>query len=110
MYAVCRFRIAAGLWVTKQPLMMMPMQRAQALPVSFLHRRWCSCWSTSTTLLRHWQEELELRRQLLFAVKAVGEVDSANAAVGVQLHTERLNVVRTIGTPREVGEIELNLV
>mmetsp|Transcript_84092 Transcript_84092/g.228361 ORF Transcript_84092/g.228361 Transcript_84092/m.228361 type:complete len:235 (+) Transcript_84092:81-785(+) len=64
----------------------------------------------SASLLCHRQEELELRRQLLLAIETVGEVDPANAAIRVELHTERLDVVRAVRAAREVGQVELNLV
>eukprot|EP00401_Gymnodinium_catenatum_P042891 CAMPEP_0117483530 /NCGR_PEP_ID=MMETSP0784-20121206/13984_1 /TAXON_ID=39447 /ORGANISM="" /LENGTH=218 /DNA_ID=CAMNT_0005278063 /DNA_START=53 /DNA_END=709 /DNA_ORIENTATION=- len=56
------------------------------------------------------QEKLELRGKLLFAVKAVGEIDPADPAIRVNLHAQGLNVVRPVGTPREVRQIELDLV
>jgi hypothetical protein len=46
-------------------------------------------------LLLDGQEELELRWELLFAVEAVREVDAADAAVGMDLDTQGLNVVGT---------------
>jgi len=61
-------------------------------------------------LLGNWQEELELWGQLLFRIQAIAEVQPANSAVGVQLHSERLDVIRTIRASREVREVELNLV
>jgi len=67
--------------------------------------RWRSSW-----LLLDRKEELELGRELLLGVEAVGEVDAANAAVSMDLHPKRLNVVRTIRTTRKVRKIELNLV
>ena len=49
------------------------------------------------------QEELELRRQLLLGVEAVREVDAADAAVGVDLHPQRLDVVRSWGEEGQGG-------
>eukprot|EP00306_Pavlova_sp_CCMP459_P004377 CAMPEP_0185165888 /NCGR_PEP_ID=MMETSP1139-20130426/11606_1 /TAXON_ID=298111 /ORGANISM="Pavlova sp., Strain CCMP459" /LENGTH=264 /DNA_ID=CAMNT_0027731309 /DNA_START=764 /DNA_END=1556 /DNA_ORIENTATION=- len=63
-----------------------------------------------TRLLLDGQEEFELRRQLLLRVQAVGEIDAADAAVGVDLHTQGFDVVGAVGAAREVGEIELDLV
>lgn len=40
------------------------------------------------------QEELELRGQLLLGVELVREVDAADAAVRVDLHAQRLDVIR----------------
>mmetsp|Transcript_15465 Transcript_15465/g.46749 ORF Transcript_15465/g.46749 Transcript_15465/m.46749 type:complete len:324 (+) Transcript_15465:184-1155(+) len=56
------------------------------------------------------QEELELGRQVLLGVEAVGEVDAADAAVGVDLHAERLNVVGAVRAAGEVAQVELDLV
>mmetsp|Transcript_1197 Transcript_1197/g.3493 ORF Transcript_1197/g.3493 Transcript_1197/m.3493 type:complete len:203 (+) Transcript_1197:241-849(+) len=63
-----------------------------------------------TALLGNRQEELELRRQLLFAVETVREVDAADAAVRMQLHPQGLDVVRTVGAAGEVRQVELDLV
>ena len=57
-----------------------------------------------------WQEELELWWQLIFSVKSVREVDSPDSAVGVDLNPQGLYVVRTIRSPREIGQVELDLV
>eukprot|EP00405_Crypthecodinium_cohnii_P062678 CAMPEP_0195008026 /NCGR_PEP_ID=MMETSP0326_2-20130528/8132_1 /TAXON_ID=2866 ORGANISM="Crypthecodinium cohnii, Strain Seligo" /NCGR_SAMPLE_ID=MMETSP0326_2 /ASSEMBLY_ACC=CAM_ASM_000348 /LENGTH=187 /DNA_ID=CAMNT_0040015671 /DNA_START=36 /DNA_END=595 /DNA_ORIENTATION=+ len=64
----------------------------------------------STTLLCHGQEQLELQRQLLLAVEAVREVDPSNAAIGVQLHPEGLDIVCAVSATSEIGQVELNLV
>ena len=56
------------------------------------------------------QEKLELRRELLLGVEAVREIDAADAAVRVNLHAERLDVVGAVCTTREVAEVELDLV
>jgi len=61
-------------------------------------------------LLLHRQEELELRRQLLFRVKAVGKVDPSDATVGVDLHAQSLDVVGTVSTASEIRQVELDLV
>lgn len=61
-------------------------------------------------LLGDGQEELELRGKLLLRVEAVGEIDAADAAVGVYLHAQRLDVVRAIRAAREVRQVELDLV
>ena len=49
------------------------------------------------------EEELELGRELLLGVQAIREVDAADAAVRVDLHAERFNVVRSWGAPKEWG-------
>ncbi len=56
------------------------------------------------------EEELELGRELILGVKAIGEVDSSDSAVGVNLDAQRLDVVRAVGASREIGQVELNLV
>mmetsp|Transcript_4432 Transcript_4432/g.11627 ORF Transcript_4432/g.11627 Transcript_4432/m.11627 type:complete len:264 (+) Transcript_4432:95-886(+) len=61
-------------------------------------------------LLLDGQEELELGRQLLLRVEAVRKVDATDAAVGVDLDTERLDVVRAVRTTRKVRQVELDLV
>mmetsp|Transcript_33647 Transcript_33647/g.89221 ORF Transcript_33647/g.89221 Transcript_33647/m.89221 type:complete len:218 (+) Transcript_33647:29-682(+) len=61
-------------------------------------------------LAGHRQEELELGGQLLLAVEAVREVDAADPAIGVELHAQRLDVVRAVGPAGEVREVELDLV
>mmetsp|Transcript_1196 Transcript_1196/g.3488 ORF Transcript_1196/g.3488 Transcript_1196/m.3488 type:complete len:203 (+) Transcript_1196:229-837(+) len=66
--------------------------------------------SGSTAFLGNRQEELELRRQLLFAVETVREVDAADAAVRMQLHPQGLDVVRAVSAARKVGQVELYLV
>ena len=57
-----------------------------------------------------WQEELELGRELIFCVQSIREVDTTNAAVSVDLHTQSFNIVRTIGSACEIGQVKLDLV
>mmetsp|Transcript_32462 Transcript_32462/g.60389 ORF Transcript_32462/g.60389 Transcript_32462/m.60389 type:complete len:243 (+) Transcript_32462:343-1071(+) len=56
------------------------------------------------------QEELELRRQLLFGVETVREVNPPYTAVGMDLDSECLNVIRSVSPSREIAEVELDLV
>ena len=56
------------------------------------------------------EEEFELGREFVLGVEAVAEVDTADAAVGVDLHSQRLDVVRAVSPPREIGQVELDLV
>ena len=56
------------------------------------------------------QEELELRWELLLRVQPIGEVDPPDPAVGVNLNPQGLNVVGSVGPPREVRQVELDLV
>lgn len=48
---------------------------------------------TSSVRFLDGQEELELGGELLLSVELVGEVDAPDAAVGVNLHPQRLNIV-----------------
>ena len=57
-----------------------------------------------------WQEELELWWEFLLGIQAVGEINTPDTAVSMQLHSEGFDVVGSIGTPRKVGQIELNLI
>ena len=61
-------------------------------------------------LLLDGEVELELGGELLLAVEPVGEVDAADAAVGVDLDPERLHVVGAVRPPGEVRQVELDLV
>jgi hypothetical protein len=49
-----------------------------------------------------WQKELEFRRQLIFRVQPVAEVDPTNAAISMDLYAKRLNVVGPVRAAREV--------
>ena len=61
-------------------------------------------------LLLDGEVELELCGELLLAVEPVGEVDAADAAVGVDLDPQRLHVVGAVRPPGEVRQVELDLV
>ena len=67
-------------------------------------------FSSLLSLAGDGEEELELWRELVLGVEAVREVDSADSAVGVDLHAEGLDVVGAVGPACEVGEVELDLV
>ena len=56
------------------------------------------------------QEKFEFWGQLVFSVEAVGEVNSTDSAVSVNLDSEGFDVVSSVGTTSEIGQIELNLV
>ena len=64
-----------------------------------------SLWLTSD-----WQEEFELWWKLILSVKSIREVNSSDSAVGVDLHSEGLNVVGTVSSPGEIRQVKLNLV
>lgn len=52
----------------------------------------------------------EVVGQFLLRVQPVRKVDPAEAAVGVHLHAQRLLVVGAVGSTRELGQVELQLV
>ena len=64
-----------------------------------------SLWLTSNR-----QEEFEFWRQLIFGVEPVGEVDSSNSTVGVDLNSQSLYIIGTVGSSSEIRQIELNLI
>ena len=55
------------------------------------------CHSLACSLLGwlagDWQEELELWWELVFGVESVGEVDSSDSAVSVDLHSKDGNIL-----------------
>jgi len=61
-------------------------------------------------LILHWKIQFEFGRELVFGVKTIGEVDAANPTVGVDLNSERFDVVGSVGSSCEIGEIELDLI
>jgi len=104
----------------------------EATQAAGLGRRASRCSHLALRLAGDGQEELELGRQLVFGVEPIREVDSSDAAVGVDLNSETggmgetsisngafqalsdlpegLNVVGAVGSSGEVGQVELNLV
>lgn len=61
-------------------------------------------------LLLNGEEELELWREFLLAVKPIRKIDSADPAVGMDGDSEGFDVVGSVGPAREVGKVELDLV
>lgn len=61
-------------------------------------------------LLLYGEEELELGREFLLAVEPIGEVNSSDPTVGVDLHAKGFYVVGAVGSASEVREVELDLV
>jgi len=61
-------------------------------------------------LLLDGKEKLELRRKVFLRVQLVAEVQSPDSAVCVHLDTLGLDVVRSVRTPSEITQVELNLV
>lgn len=64
----------------------------------------------SLWLAGNWQEQLELGWEFVFGVESVGEIDSSYSTVSVDLHSEGLDVVSTVGSSGEIGQVELDLV
>jgi hypothetical protein len=58
----------------------------------------------------NWQEKLEFGWELIFSIKSVGEIDSSYSTVGMDLHSKSFNIVGTIGSSSEIGQVELNLI
>lgn len=56
------------------------------------------------------QEKLEFRGKLVLGVESVGEVNTTDAAVSVDLHTQRLDVIRTVRSASEIRQVKLNLI
>ena len=67
-------------------------------------------WSLSLWFSSNWQEEFELWWKLILRVESVGEVDSSNSTVGMNLDSQSLYVIGTIGSASEIRQVELNLV
>ena len=74
--------------------------------------KWLDFWvcSLSLWLTGNWQEELELWWELVFGVESVGEIDSSDSAVSVDLNSKGLYVVGTVGSSGEIRQVELNLI
>ena len=66
--------------------------------------------SLSLWLTSDWQEQFEFWGELVFCVESVGEINSSNSAVGVNLHSKSFNIVGTVSSSSEIGQVELNLV
>ena len=64
----------------------------------------------SLWLTGNWQEKLELWWELVFGVESVGEIDSSDSAVSVDLNSKGLYVVGTVSSSGEIRQIELNLI
>ena len=70
-------------------------------------------WHLRRSLLRltgNGQEEFEFWREFVFSVESVGEVDSSDSAVSVDLNSKSLYVVGTISSSGEIRQVELNLI
>ena len=56
------------------------------------------------------QEQLEFRWQLFLAIQPIREVYSSDPTIGMNAHSQRLYVVASICSSREITQIELNLI
>jgi len=65
---------------------------------------------SSSFVCLNWKEQLELGRQFLFGIQAVGEIDATDATVGVDLDTQCFDVIRTVSSACEISKIELDLI
>jgi len=61
-------------------------------------------------LLLDGKKEFEFWWQLFLGVQSVGEVDTTDAAICMDLHTQGLNIVGTIGSSSKITQIELDLI
>ena len=66
--------------------------------------------SLSLWLTGNWQEELEFWGELVLGVESIGEIDSSDSAVSMNLNSEGFYVVSTIGPSGEIRQVELNLI
>jgi len=58
----------------------------------------------------NWQEKLEFWGELVFGIESVGEIDSSNSTVCMNLNSKGLYVIGTVSSPCEIGQVELNLI
>ena len=66
--------------------------------------------SLSLWLTSNWQEELEFWGELVLGVESIGEIDSSDSAVSMNLNSEGFYVVGTVGPSGEIRQVELNLI
>ena len=57
-----------------------------------------------------WQEQFEFWWKFVFCVKSIWEIDSSDSAVSMNLYSQGFNIVGTISSSGEIGQVELNLV
>jgi hypothetical protein len=71
---------------------------------------WNSRCSLSLWFAGNWQEELELWWKFVFGIESIGEVNTTDTAVGVDLHAKGLNVVSTVCSACKVWQVKLDLI
>ena len=71
-----------------------------------LHER--ALWRS--LLLLNGEEKFELWGKFLFTVQPIGEVNSADPAIGVDGDSQSFDIVGSISSPCEIGQVKLNLV
>ena len=61
-------------------------------------------------LSSNWQEELEFWGQLVLGVEPVGEIDSSDSAISMNLDPQGLYVIGTVSSSCEIRQVKLNLI
>ena len=56
------------------------------------------------------QEQFEFRGKLVFCIESIGEINSSNSAVSVNLHSQSFDIVGSVRSSGEIRKVELNLV
>lgn len=67
-------------------------------------------FTTNNSILLDGKEQLELGRQFVLRVEPIGEVDSSDATIGVNLHAKSLDIIGSICTSGKIAQIELDLI
>lgn len=67
-------------------------------------------YSLASWFSSDWQEKFELGWELVFGIKSIGEVDSSYSAVCMDLNSQSLDIVGTVGSSCEIRQVELNLI
>lgn len=54
--------------------------------------------------------QLELRRELIFRIQSIGEINTADTTIRMYLNSQCLYVVGSVGSSGEIRQVELDLV